>query len=114
MPGAVNTTTFTASHLLTQANIDAGTVQNQATASVTPPAGPAVINVSDESGITPTDDDPTNVGLMRTPAIALLKTSVVNLGANARADAGDTITCTYVITNTGNVTITAQVAINDP
>ncbi|MGB8813563.1 MAG: DUF11 domain-containing protein, partial [Paracoccaceae bacterium] len=104
-PGAVNTTTFAASYLLTQANIDAGTVQNQATASGTPPTGPSVTDVSDESGITPPDDDPTNVALTRTPSVALLKTSVANLGANARADAGDTISYTYVITNTGNTTV---------
>jgi uncharacterized repeat protein (TIGR01451 family) len=104
-PGAINTETYTASYILTQADIDAGTYANAASVSGTPPAG---------SGANPTDEDSDTTPLLRNPSISLSKTGtyvdVINIGSYS---AGDRIDYTFSITNTGNVTLT-NVTITDP
>jgi uncharacterized repeat protein (TIGR01451 family) len=90
-PGA--TTNCTADYTLTQADIDAGAKTNTATACGDPPAGAEVC-----------DDDTTTTQLPPDKKIALHKTAVLN--APAAPKAGDTITYTFEITNTGNVTLT--------
>src|SRR5690606_27507007 len=52
--------TYTATYTITQADIDRGTLSNQALATGTPPSGP---DVEDESGTSTGTDDPTNVPL---------------------------------------------------
>jgi uncharacterized repeat protein (TIGR01451 family) len=90
--------TCTGSYAITQADLDAGKVDNTATTQGTPPSGPAV-----------TDDDDETVSGTRTPGIALTKTAT-----ESSYDAvGDVITYTLVATNTGNVTLT-DVTITDP
>jgi uncharacterized repeat protein (TIGR01451 family) len=89
-PGAK--TSCTADYTLTQADIDSG----------------AVTNIADACGDTPADvevcdDDTTTTPLPAAPSIDLKKTGVLN--APAAPKAGDTITYTFVITNTGNVTL---------
>jgi len=101
-PGAVDSTTYTATYTLTQADIDAGKVQNQATASGTPPSGP---NVSDLSGTTTGDDIPTVAALANAPAIALIKTADTS-ALSMPGQVGEIITYNFAITNTGNVTLT--------
>ncbi|MDN3725570.1 CARDB domain-containing protein, partial [Aequorivita sp. SDUM287046] len=46
-PGAEDTTTFTATYTITQADIDAGTFSNSAEVVGTPPSGPNVTDISD-------------------------------------------------------------------
>ncbi len=89
-PGA--STTCTKSYTLTQADVDAGTVNNTATATGTPPTGAAVTASSTVS--TP---------ITRTPAITFDKQA----GTPSGSAAGSTLTYSFVVTNTGNVTLTA-------
>ncbi len=106
------TTNCTGTYTLLQADIDAGQLQNQATASGTPPTGPAVTDLSDEAtqGSGAGNDDPTVTPLGQSASISVIKTAgtpTVNLGANATlTDVNDTITYSFNVTNTGNVTLT--------
>ncbi len=95
-PGA--STTCTATYTLTQADVDAGVVDNTATATGTDPTGTDVDATDTES--TPIDPD---------PSIALDKQAGVPSGSSA----GDTIDYTFLVTNTGNVTLD-PVSIDDP
>ncbi len=95
-PGDV--ATGTATYTLTQANVDAGSVENTASATGTPPTGAPV-----------TDDDTFTTPLAADPTIELVKTGALD----GDAVAGDTVTYTFTVTNTGNVTLT-DVAVTDP
>jgi len=78
---------------VTQADIDAGTpITNTATAAATPPSGTYVPATADES-ISPESF---------APELTLVKTADVT----ADLAEGDTITYTYAVTNTGNVSMT--------
>lgn len=100
-PGASATCTA-AAHTLTQAEVDAGSLTNTASVSMTPPTGQDVTNV-----------DSTTSTIASSPAIALDKQAgaVQDLDANGR-DAGDTIAYSFIVTNTGNVTL-STVSITD-
>ncbi|MEZ5093187.1 hypothetical protein [Nocardioides sp.] len=90
-PGA--DTTCTASYTLTQADVDAGQVDNTATVTVptrTPPTSP-----------TPTP----SVSITAAPDITLDKQAGIPSGNSA----GDTIDYDFVVQNTGNVTLTGIV-----
>ncbi|QOW24193.1 Ig-like domain-containing protein [Lysobacter sp. H23M47] len=95
-PGA--STTCTADYTLTQADVDAGEVENTATAGGKTP------------GDDPIDSPPSTVTTPITPAasLALVKTGVANGNA-----VGETITYSFLVTNTGNVTIT-DLVVTDP
>ncbi|PZO06111.1 MAG: hypothetical protein DCF27_13085, partial [Lysobacteraceae bacterium] len=95
-PGA--STTCTGTHTITQAEINAGVVNNSATASGTPPGG----------GTTTSPPDTTSTPIAAAPALTIDKTAGVPSGATA----GSTIGYTFLVTNTGNVTITG-IVIND-
>ena len=112
-PGAVDTTTFTASYIITDTDALAGRITNQATASATTPAGDTVNDLSDNAS--PDENDPTVTPVTVLPAIALLKTvdAIVNSNGNALTDAGDTIEYRFTVTNTGNVPLTT-VTVTDP
>ncbi|MFA6575392.1 MAG: DUF11 domain-containing protein, partial [Nocardioides sp.] len=102
LPGASMTCTSQV-YSLTQADVDAGQVDNTATATGTAPGGAQV-----------TDPDSVSTIVGRTPAIEIDKTAgaLNDLDGNG-ADAGDKITFTFLVTNTGNVTLN-PVTVNDP
>ncbi|NBB84188.1 MAG: DUF11 domain-containing protein, partial [Alphaproteobacteria bacterium] len=108
--GETDTSTFTATYEIVQADIDAGQVINQATATGTPPSGP---DVSDLSGTTAGDDDPTVSPVGQAPGIALEKTADDSAFLTVSAAPGDILPFTFEVTNTGNTTLT-DVTIADP
>ncbi|MGN6126332.1 MAG: beta strand repeat-containing protein [Humibacter sp.] len=82
--------TCTATYTVTQADVNAGTIDNTATATATPPGGTPVTSTPSTSTVTAT----------RTPALSLVKKANV-----AAAEVGQQVTYSFAITNTGNVTI---------
>jgi len=77
-PEAVDATSFTGQHILTQAEIDSGSYENQATVSAVPPsAGAPVTDLSDDPFATASNDDPTVLPLAQDPSIAVEKVSSV-------------------------------------
>lgn len=100
-PGAVDSTTFTATYTLTQPDIDAGQVVNQATVSGTPPSGPAV---TDLSGATAGDDTATTVPIGPAASIGLVKTADDSDFLDG-ANPGDVVRYSFAVTNLGNVTL---------
>jgi uncharacterized repeat protein (TIGR01451 family) len=96
-PGAVDTSTFTGSYTVTQADIDAGSFVNTATVTGTPPSGPDVSDPDDET-----------VTLEQAPALSIEKTGDVG-----PIPLGDSIDYTITVTNSGNVTL-HNVTVTDP
>ncbi|MBT2534184.1 hypothetical protein J7E83_19050 [Arthrobacter sp. ISL-48] len=92
-PGA--TVTCTATYTVTQADVDAGSISNTATATGTPP-GTTTPPVSPPSE--------TTVAIPAAPGITVVKSA--DAGALKSLVAGQTITYSFVVTNTGNVTVT--------
>ena len=112
------TATFTATYTLVQADVDAGGVSNSATGTGTPPSGPAVTDVSDDGIDTDgnTTDDPTETTISPSASIETTKTAVVTVanGANGSVtDAGDVVTYTIALQNTGNVSLTSVTVASD-
>ncbi len=96
-PGA--STTCTGTDTVTQSDLDAGSVTNVATVSATPPAGTTLAPVTDTL----------TIDANQTRSLDIAKTA-----AQSDYDSvGDVIDYRYVITNTGNVTITDAVTVND-
>jgi uncharacterized repeat protein (TIGR01451 family) len=91
-------TTCTATYTLTQADVDSGHVANTATATGTDPNGTDV-------DATDSTDTPIPAG----PAILLDKQA----GAPSGNSVGDAIEYSFVVTNTGNVTLT-NITVDDP
>ena len=102
-PGA--SITCTATYTITQADLDAGSVTNIASAHGTFGGNPVT---------SPTDTE--TVGATLTPAIQLLKTGTLDLSVvppAGVANPGDTIIYTFTVTNTGNVTL-FNITLTDP
>ncbi|PZX94695.1 hypothetical protein DOS84_03840 [Flavobacterium aquariorum] len=97
--------TATASYTIQQSDMDAGKVSNSATVTGTTPTGGTV---TDTSGTTITNDTPTETVLTPNPSIAVVKTGAVG----GTGSAGDMITYTFTVTNTGNTTL-SNIIIND-
>ena len=101
--GASDSTTFTASYTIDQVDIDAGFVDNLAMVTGTDPNGDPV-----------TDTDPDTVTLPGSPLIVLVKSGTFqDENGDGFADVGETISYSFTVTNTGNVTLT-DVMVTDP
>ncbi|SER02655.1 DUF7507 domain-containing protein [Pedobacter rhizosphaerae] len=103
-PGA--SVTLTASHVLTQADVNAGKVTNQASAAAKDPQGRDVVKVSDDPS-TPAANDATVTSLTANPSMRLTK-----VATNTVSKTGDVINYNIVVTNTGNVSLT-NIAVTD-
>ncbi|UZD21773.1 DUF7507 domain-containing protein [Algoriphagus halophytocola] len=112
-PGVSDNTTFTATYVLTQDDIDNGYVVNTALAQGTSPTNEVVEDESSDP--TPVENPSTEcetcteTEIPQNPAIQIVKS---DNGAEVNA-AGDVITYTLTVTNTGNVTLT-KVMVSDP
>ncbi len=123
-PGDTDSTTFTATYTITQADVDAGQVVNSATVTGDDPAGDPVTDVSDDPG-DPTDvdpdgdgdpDDPTVTPLVQNPDVSVAKTAAALVDSNGDGvvgGVGDEISYGFAVTNTGDVTLT-DVTVTDP
>lgn len=89
----------TATYALTQADVDAGSVDNTATASADPASGGSVTSPSSSATVT----------IARAPAFTFVK-SVDRASVTA---VGELLTYTFRIVNTGNVTLTDPVIVED-
>lgn len=96
------TVTCTATYTATQADVDAGSISNTATGTGTPPEGFPVPPVSPPSEIT--------VPAPPAPAITVVKTA--DEAAQADLVVGQNITYSFLVTNTGNVTL-RDVTVNE-
>lgn len=86
--------TFNAIYTLTQANIDAGTLSNTATATAK--------NVADQIL---SKSDTFVQTLTAVPGIATIKRAKLDFGTDIQPTVGDVITYTFDVKNTGNVTL---------
>ncbi|MDF2159446.1 hypothetical protein, partial [Algoriphagus sp. CAU 1675] len=89
---------FTATYTITLADMDAGSVNNTATATGTDP---------NEDDVTDTDSE--TITANQDPSIDIVKTA----SQSAYDEAGDVITYSFEVTNTGDVTLT-DVTVTDP
>ncbi|WP_157695300.1 DUF7507 domain-containing protein [Nakamurella panacisegetis] len=86
-------TTCTSTYVATQADADAGTISNTATATATPPPG---------DGAPTSEPSTATVTVTPGPAITLVKSA----SPSTITAAGQTVTYSFVVTNSGNVTLT--------
>jgi len=98
-PGA--TATVTARHQVTQADLDAGQVTNQASVTADDPGGNPIPEVSSDDPSTSQPNDPTVVELDQRPGLSLMKKATVE----GPYQLGDYINFELIVTNTGNVTL---------
>jgi hypothetical protein len=116
------TWTYTASYVLTQNDIDAGVLINQATVKgaapkITYPVASVpnthdVTDLSDHTSVI--GDDPTETILPQCPVIAIIKEGIfVDGNGDMCADVGETISYTFSVKNQGNVTL-SNVLVTDP
>ena len=105
-PGDSGSCTATGNvYYLTQQDIDSGSVKNTATATGQDPKQEVV-----------TDTDSATVNFPGAPSLVLTKTATLDktvVPPTGRSDPGDTITYTFSVKNTGNVTLT-NIDVADP
>ncbi|MTI18970.1 DUF11 domain-containing protein [Rhodobacteraceae bacterium RKSG542] len=102
-PGETDTSTFTATYILKQSDLDNAKVENTATVTGTARVGGTV---TDTSGTTVTNDDPTVVPLAIAPSIDLVKTADTSALSKDIGKVGEMISYSFAVTNTGTVTLT--------
>lgn len=107
-PGAVRTCT-SAIHTVTAAETTAGSVAQSATASALPPAGGSLGLVTSPVATTSTRVATSGPGLQLTQTAA----APVDVNADGLVDAGDTVTYTLAVRNTGDVGVSG-LTINAP
>ena len=111
-PGDGDDTTFTATYIVTQEDVDNGFVMNQATVEGTAPNGDIVFDLSDDD--TSLEDNPTVSELCQFQSLSLEKAGIFNDdNGDEIPQVGETISYTFSVTNTGNVTL-FNITINDP
>ncbi|MCO6180863.1 choice-of-anchor D domain-containing protein, partial [Ciceribacter sp. RN22] len=102
--GPGGSVTFTATYTPTQADIDNGQVENTATGTGTPPSGPPVESPPD-TVLVPPD---------AASGMTIEKTGTLNdADGDGFIDLGETISYSFLVRNTGNVTLT-NVTVDDP
>ncbi|WP_281322054.1 DUF7507 domain-containing protein [Flavobacterium aestivum] len=101
---------YKATYTVTQADIDNGSITNQASVSGTAPNN---ATVSDQSGDSPTGDNPNVIPICTNAGIRLVKTNDIEVGPNGCSTlaVGDVVTYTFTVTNSGivslhNITVT--------
>ena len=104
-PGA--TQAFTGTYPITQIDIDAGKVENQATASGLPANGTTRTSGISDDPVTPAVDDKTTTTIPQVPTIALIKEidNVADINASGHTDIGDIVTYKFKVRNDGNVAL---------
>lgn len=108
--GQLNTTNYTASYVLTQADINAGFVVNQALVTAQPTTGTAIQDLSDSNDPTLTGkDDPTVTPIIQLKQLTLIKGGQLT----GSGGVGSIINYSFTVRNTGNVILT-NVEITDP
>ncbi len=90
--------TCTGTYSVTQDDLNAGSVTNTATAS---------------DGTTTSPSDDVTINATQLPELSLEKEGTLNDGGDGSVDVGDTITYTFRVENTGNVTLT-NITLSDP
>ncbi len=102
-PGAATTCTA-AAHVVSQADVDAGVVDNTATASALTPSGASKSS----------NPSSTSTTVTQAPAVQVTKSAAVtDVDGDGLTDRSDTITWSFLVTNSGTTTM-SSVAVNDP
>ena len=112
-PLTYDDTTFTATYIITPADVAAGRVTNRAQVKASSPTGVEVKDFSDNAS--PNADNPTVTALKPLPEISVIKTITAILDSNSSnvTDVGDTITYAFKVKNTGNLLLN-NVYVTDP
>ncbi|WPR70458.1 gliding motility-associated C-terminal domain-containing protein [Flavobacterium sp. NG2] len=95
---------YNATYTVTQADIDAGKITNQATVNGKTPDDKTVI---DQSGSNANNDDANEIPICTSGSIAIVKTNDIIPGTNGCATLAvdDVVKYTFTVTNTGNVSL---------
>ncbi len=105
-PGEIDNSTFTATYIIKQSDIDAGSFSNTATVTGTPPFGDNVTDQDTES----VDGPQTGAAISLTKDVAAVNGET---GVDVYSQLGDTITYRFTVTNTGTFTLT-NITLTDP
>lgn len=113
--GVTDDTTFSARYVITQADVDAGFVNNQALVTAKPIVGLPISDLSDSNDpALPGKNDPTITKLRQKPDLKLLKEgSYEDANKDGVVSVGDRINYIFRVVNTGNVTI-KNIIVSDP